>query len=66
MASRKLVRIWTDTLLLRLFSGLSQKRREIEIKMLCICQETEKIPHNILERKVDLAVRGERMAQQKL
>ena len=32
LASGKLVRIWAENLLFQLFSGLSQKGREIEIK----------------------------------
>ena len=57
VASRKLVRIWTENLLLQLFSVPSQKVREIEIETSCNRYETANIS-TILERKVDLVVRG--------
>ena len=48
MASRRLVRIWTENLLFHIFSVPSQKRRDREHL------------HTIFERKLDLAFRGER------
>ena len=45
--------MWTENLLFQIFSVHSQKRREIEIKTLCIRRETGKISKQIFERKVD-------------
>ena len=60
------VRIWTENLLFQLFSDPSQKEREIELKTsLHSLRDSENL-HKLLERKVDLAVRGERLAQHKL
>ena len=65
LASRKLGQIWTQNLLQQRFSVHSRKGKEIETQTLRIRRKTEN-PHKILERKVNLAVRGEREAQQKL
>ena len=65
LASRKLEQSWTDNLLQQPFSVHSPKGKEIETQMMCIRWETENL-QKILERKVDLAVRGKRVAQQKM
>ena len=60
-----LVQIWTENLLFQLFSD-SQKRRERgrDQNVVHSLRDRENL-HKIFERKVDLAVRGERMVQQK-
>ena len=66
IASGKLVRIWKEK---RFFSTLfrseSKGKRDRDQNVVQSLEDREHL-HKILERKVDLAVRGERIAQQRL
>ena len=65
MTSRKLGQSWTKNLLQQRFLVHSRKGKEIETR--CAFVESQrKSQKKIHERKVDSAVRGERIAPQKL
>ena len=62
MASRKLVRIWTEHLLFQLFSVQSKGEERFRPKRRAFVKRQENL-HKILEREVDLAVRKEGVAK---
>ena len=66
LASRKLRQSWTENLLRQRFLVHSLKgKRDRDTNVVHSSRDTQKL-QKILERKVDLAVRGEREPQQKL
>ena len=66
LAFRKLLQIWTENLLLQLFFSSQSKRESDRDQNVVHTLRDRAHFQKILERKVDSAVRGERMAQQKL
>ena len=66
LASRKLEQSWTENLLRQRFSVHSRKGREIDHTHVVHSLKDRENHQKIFERKVDLAARGEREAQQQL
>ena len=62
LASRKLARIVKQ--LIQVFSSLCQRRREIA-SVVQTLKDKQNL-HNFLERKAELAVRGEKLAQKRI